>query len=82
MNNRLYRVNIQKQGQQYGGGRTLLYKKEIQSILNSLVNFAVRFTRNLWNQLVKLRDCELRIFHEHFFSREHFSNFFIDSKLN
>ena len=27
--------------QQYGGERTLLYKKEAYSILNSLVNFAV-----------------------------------------
>ena len=44
--------------QQYGGERTLLYKKETQSILNSLVNFAVyldlRMVDHMFHEMLTL----------------------------
>ena len=44
--------------QQYGGERTLLYKKETQSFLNSLVNFAVyldlRMVDHMFHEMLTL----------------------------
>ena len=44
--------------QQYGGERTLLNKKETQSILNSLVNFAVyldpRMVDHMFHEMLTL----------------------------
>ena len=40
--------------QQHGGERTLLYKKETQSILNSLVNFAVYLDLRMFHEMLTL----------------------------